>query len=337
MRVPGFEGVSPQLLWKRFLHALGDHAVLDGAATLAYYFLFSLFPLLFFLVLLTAYLPLRGALEEGLGRIRPLMPVSSMQLIEGQLRSLLEQQQPKLLTVSLLVALYSASRSLDFFRKSLNLAYHVSEARTYLRTQWLAVWTTVVTSTFVLGGLAMILLGGKGGLWLADRVGIERQFAFIWTWLRWPTTALVIMLGAALTYYWLPDVDQRFRYVSPGSVVSTLLWLLSTWGFSQYADNASSFNVTYGSLGGVIVLLTWLYLSSLVFMLGGELNAVIEHAAAGGKQPGAKQFGEPAHPTFDLREGYPAGVKRRQPSLWRSHVWHFVRPADRPDGRPDRR
>ncbi|MGC4114876.1 MAG: YihY/virulence factor BrkB family protein [Myxococcales bacterium] len=272
MRFPGFEGVSPRLLGRRLLHALGDHAVLDGAATLAYYFLFSLFPLLFFLVSLTAYLPLRGALEDGLGRIRPLLPVSSMQLIEEQLRSLLDQPRPRLLTISLLVALYSASRSLDFFRKSLNLAYHVSEARPFLRTQWLAIWSTIVTSTIILLGLAMILLGGKGGFWLADHVGIERQFAFVWSWLRWPTTALVIMLAAALIYYWLPDVDQRFRYVSPGSVASTVLWLLSTWGFSQYADHASSFNVTYGSLGGVIVLLTWLYLSSLVFMFGGELQ-----------------------------------------------------------------
>ncbi len=334
MRVPGLEGVAPRTLWKRLVHALGDHAVLDGAATLAYYFLFSLFPLLFFLVSLTAFLPLRGALEEGLARIRPLLPVSSMNLIEAQVRALFEQPRPRLLTASLLVAIYSASRSLDYFRKSLNLAYHVSEARPFLRTQWLAIWTTVVTSTLVLAGVAMILLGGDLGFWLADRVGIERQFAFLWSWLRWPTTALVIMLGAALTYYWLPDVDQRFRYVSPGSVTSTLLWLLSTWGFSQYADHASSFNVTYGSLGGAAVLLVWLYLSSLVFMLGGELNAVIEHSAAWGKQPGAKKFGEPERPTLDFREGYPAGVKRRRPAAWRSRFWRLLRPSGSPQDRP---
>lgn len=325
--LPGFRGLPLREFFVRLGRSLSDDDVLDEAATLAYYFVFSLFPLLFFAVSLTAYLPLGSALDDGLARLRPLVPASSMSLVEGQLRSLLSEPRPKLLTFSLAVALYAASRGLDAFRKSLNVAYRVSEARPFLRTQWLAVWTTVVTSALVLAGFAMILLGGSAGTWLADRVGVGREFTLVWSWLRWPTTALVIMLAAALTYYWLPDVDQRFRYLTPGSVLSTLLWLASTWGFTQYADHVTSFNVTYGSLGGAVVLLTWLYLSALVFLLGGEINAVIEAASPDGKRPGAKRFDQAPRPGEAL--AYPPGVARRRTSAWRAQLGRFLAPEER--------
>ncbi|MBI5547193.1 MAG: YihY/virulence factor BrkB family protein [Deltaproteobacteria bacterium] len=326
MVLPGFKGLPFRAFLRRLGQSLSEDDVLDGAAALAYYFLFALFPLLLFAVSLTAYLPLGEALNDGLARLRPLLPASSMQLIEGQLRSLLERPRPQLLTVSLLFALYTASRGLDGFRKALNRAYHVGEGRPFLRTQWLALWATVLTAVLALAALSMLVLGGEVGAWLAMRLGIAPAFTLVWSWLRWPTTALVIMLVAALIYYWLPDVDQEFKFVTPGSVTSTVLWLLATWGFSQYADHVGSLNVTYGSLGAAVVLLTWLYLGALIFILGGEINAVIEHASPEGKRPGAKTFDEP--PSWPLV--YPPGVSRRRPSVWRVQLLRLVhRPEKR--------
>ena len=107
------------------------------------------------------------------------------------------------------------------------------------------------------------------------------------------------MLVLALLYYCLPDVKQEWRYITPGSLLGTVLWLLLTWGFSIYAENFASYDKTYGAIGGVIVLMTWFYISGFVFILGGEVNAVIEHASAEGKARGARAAGEAPPPPVE--------------------------------------
>jgi membrane protein len=116
------------------------------------------------------------------------------------------------------------------------------------------------------------------------------------------------MLCAALAYYLLPDVKQKFKFITPGSVIGTLVWLLGTWGFAAYAGNFGSYNVTYGSIGGVIVLLTWFYISGFIFLMGGEMNAIIEHASPDGKNVGARAPGEAPPPPSERPSAMPAGA-----------------------------
>ena len=129
------------------------------------------------------------------------------------------------------------------------------------------------------------------GAWLAEQLQLVDEFHVVWSWLRWPFTAALVMLMLALCYYVLPDVKQRFKYITPGSVIGTVAWLGSTWGFTQYVEHFGKYNVTYGSIGGVVVLLLWLYLTGLIFILGGELNAILEHASkdARAKAKGARE------------------------------------------------
>jgi membrane protein len=102
----------------------------------------------------------------------------------------------------------------------------------------------------------------------------------------------LIMTLAALTYYMLPDVKQKFKFITPGSVVATLTWMLGTWGFGQYVNHFGNYNATYGSLGGVIVLLTWFYISVIIFLMGGEINAILEHESEEGKAAGERSEGD---------------------------------------------
>jgi len=160
----------------------------------------------------------------------------------------------------------------------------------------------------VLISIALLTAGGSAGFWLARKVGIAHQYVLVWSWLRWPVTALAMMLCAALAYYVLPDVKQKFKFITPGSVIGTLVWLACTYGFSVYAGHFGSYNVTYGSIGGVIVLLTWFYLSGFVFLMGGEVNAIIEHAAPDGKESGARAPGEVPPPRSERPSAVPAGA-----------------------------
>jgi len=278
---------------------IADNAVTDRAAQLSYYFLFSLFPFLFTLVTLAAYLPVQGAIDELLARLDPLMPQAAMSIIRDQLTALTTQQRPHLLTFGLLLAVWSASRGVDALRTALNLSYDVKESRPWWKVQAIAIVITIATSALMLFAIAGLALGGGVGVWLAGKLHVDQYWALLWSWLRWPITAAGVMLVLALLYYFLPDVKQEWRYITPGSVLATMLWLLLTWGFSFYAETFGSYDKTYGAIGGVIVLMTWLYISGFVFILGGEVNAVLEHASAEGKARGAREAGEAPPPQIE--------------------------------------
>ncbi len=295
---------------KRLYEEYENDAVADSAAALSYYFVFALFPFLFFLATLTAFIPYVRQLRRPDPGARARDPARRRRsaLVETHLRELVENPRPRLLTVGLLATLYSASRGVDALRKTLNLAYDVKESRKWWRTELVAFGMTIGGALLVLVAVAALTAGGTAGFWLASRVGIAHQYVFVWSWLRWPVTALVIMLCAALAYYVLPDVKQKFKFITPGSVLGTLVWLLGTWGFSVYASHFGSYNVTYGSIGGVIVLLTWFYISGFIFLMGGEINAIIEHASPDGKDSGARAPGEAPPPASERPSAVPAGA-----------------------------
>jgi membrane protein len=272
--------MGPKAFLKRLYEEYEDDAIADCAAALGYYFVFSLFPFLFFLTTLTAFIPyVHRSVETLLARAHTLLPEQAVGLIETHLRELIGTPRPRLLTLGLLATVYSASRGVDAMRKTLNRAYDVKESRKWWRTELVAIGVTIGGALLTLIAIAAAAAGGRAGFWLARRVGIAHEYVLVWSWLRWPVTALAIMLCAALAYHLLPDLRRRFRLITPGSVLGTLLWLVATWGFAQYVAHFGSYNVTYGSIGGVIVLMTWFYISGLIFLMGAEVNAILDRAA----------------------------------------------------------
>ena len=222
---------------KRLYEEYENDAVADSAAALSYYFVFALFPFLFFLATLTAFVPyIRQSIDTILAaRARRSCPNRRSALVETHLRELVENPRPRLLTFGLLATLYTASRGVDALRKTLNLAYDVKESRPWWKTEAVAFGMTIGGAVLTLVAIAALTAGGSAGFWLAEKIGVAKEYVFVWSWLRWPVTALIIMLCAALAYYVLPDVKQKFKFITPGSVIGTVVWLLGTWGFSVYA------------------------------------------------------------------------------------------------------
>jgi membrane protein len=303
--------MSFKALCGRLYREYENHAVADSAAALGYYFVFALFPFMFFLTTLAAYIPyVRRSVDTLLARAHDILPAQAMSLIDEHLRDLVAKPRPRLLTVGLLVTLYSASRGVDALRKALNLSYDVKESRPFWKTEALAFGMTIGGAALVLVAVALLAAGGSAGFWLAERLGIASEYVFVWSFLRWPVTAAVIMLCAALAYYLLPDVEQDFKFITPGSVIGTGVWLAATWGFSLYAGHFGSYNVTYGSIGGVIVMLTWFYISGFIFLMGGEINAIIEHASPEGKATGARAPGQAPPPPDERPSHVPVGAAK---------------------------
>jgi membrane protein len=305
-----------RLTWKAFIKEVyreyNHDNVSDTAAVLGYYFVYSLFPFLFFLATLAAYVPhVQVSMDTVLARAHALVPSMAMSIIEKNLRALVAHPRPHLLTVGLAGTLYSASRGVDAVRRALNLAYDVKESRAFWKTELLAFGMTISCAVLVLFGIAALIAGGDVGLWAAGKLDIARAYVLVWSWLRWPVTALLIMSCVALAYYLLPDVEQEFRFITPGSVLGTLVWLLSTWGFSQYAGHFGSYNVTFGSIGGVVLLMTWFYLTAFIFIMGGEVNAILEAASDEGKASGARAPGEAPPPPEQRPSAMPPGAAKR--------------------------
>jgi membrane protein len=307
-----FPDLSVREFGRKLGRRLSDNAASDRAAQLSYYFLFALFPFLVFMVTLAAYLPVHGAVDDLMTRIEPFMPTQAEQIVRAQLEALTHRQRPHLLTVGLALALWSASRGVDALRTSLNLSYDVKESRPWWRAQGNALLVTVCTSVLMLVAVAGLALGGQAGFWLAHHLHVDAFWPLLWDLLRWPITALGVMLVFALLYYFLPDVKQEWRFVTPGSLIGTALWLFASYGFTVYADNFSSYDKTYGSIGGVIALLTWLYVTGLIFVVGGEINALVEHESSEGKAKGARAAGEAPPPLRERPSIAPPGSTKTQ-------------------------
>ncbi len=222
-----------------------------------------------------------------------MLPGEALQLVQDNIRQLVTGQRGGLLSFGILAALWTSSSALTAIIDSLNRAYDVEEGRPFWKVRLTAIGLTVGLSVFIVVALGLLTFGPQLGRWVADLVGLGRVFEVTWNVVRWPVLVGLLIVAMALLYYVAPDVEQGWTWITPGSACAVLGWLLASLGFAFYVNRFGSYNATYGSIGAVIVLLTWMYVTGLFVLIGGEINAEIEHAAPGGKDPGAKQRSAP--------------------------------------------
>lgn len=294
MRLRALRCLTLSGLARKVFASFADHNGTSQAAAISYYFLFSLFPFLLFLVTLAAFLPLAGTVDTLVGMLQAVMPASALALVREHLTSLVTNKHGLLLAVAIAGAVWSASSGVIQLMIALNAAYGVNESRAWVKRQLMAMGLVVAGTLAMLVAASAMILGGDVGQWLVAHVWGGSHAATVFAWLRWPIALAMLMSLLAVLYYLLPDVKQEFRFITPGSIVASFLWVLSSFGFSLYVGRFDSYNKTYGSIGGVIVLITFLFLTGVVFVLGGEINAVVEHEHVDGKEPGEKEPGENA-------------------------------------------
>jgi membrane protein len=286
-------GLGVTELGRRVIAEIRDDDCLSRAAQLAYYFLFALFPFFLFLTTLLGYLPIPDLLDRLLEALGQMLPGEALQLVQDNIRQLVTGQRGGLLSFGILAALWTSSSALTAIIDSLNRAYDVEEGRPFWKVRLTAIGLTVGLSVFIVVALVLLTFGPQLGRWVADLVGLGRVFEVTWNVVRWPVIVGLLVVAIALLYYFAPDVEQAWTWITPGSACAVLGWLLASLGFAFYVNRFGSYNATYGSIGAVIVLLTWMYVTGLFVLIGGEINAEIEHAAPGGKDPGEKQPSAP--------------------------------------------
>ena len=233
---------------------------------------------------------LRHSLFNYLSQV---LPGSASSLVDSTMLEVSAASSGSKVTFGLLAALWAASNGMGAITQALNAAYNVSESRSWWEQRLTAIGLTLVLSVLIISALVLLLYGGR----LADHVGGSYGFgeAFTITWkvVQWPIVLSFMLLAFALIYYLAPDLhEQSWAWVTPGSVVGVGLWLLVSLSFKLYLHFFDSYSKTYGTLGAVIVLMLWLYLTGAAILIGGEVNSEIENAAAEAGDPEAKEKGE---------------------------------------------
>ncbi len=284
-------GLSPVELGRRVYAEFWEDEVMDRAAALAYYFLFALFPSLLFLTALVGMFP--GALMDTfMGYVGRVVPPDAASMIGKTLAQVIKGAGSGVLSFGAVLALWSASSGMGSVMFALNVAYGVEDARPWWKRRGVAILLTIGFSAFLLVALAAMVFGPQLGGALASRLGVGQMYATVWSIASIPLALLFALVGVAMVYYFAPAVEQEWRWLTPGSTFALVLWLAMSFGLRLYVARFNSYNATYGSIGGVILLLLWLYLSSVVLLLGAEINSEIEHAAADRGAPDAKAEGE---------------------------------------------
>jgi membrane protein len=282
------------------------------AAQLAYYLLLALVPALVFLIALTSYFPAH-ALDQMMNTAGALAPGEMTQLVRDQLNSIAEGQHGGILTFGILMALWSSSAAVVAMTDALNRAYDIEEARPWWKVRLTAILLTISLAAIVLVALALVLVGPTLAEWLAARTGMGGVFEWTWKILQWPIVFALVVTALGVLNYFGPDAEQDWAWVSPGAVLGTVLWLIASLAFKVYVSHFANYNQTYGSLGGIIVLMLWFYISGLSILAGAEMNAEIEHASPYGKDPGEKVPGQKkklgARAARAYAAGHPAGSK----------------------------
>lgn len=280
MGIAGLGGLSPLEVLKRAIRDFSADSMTTYAAALAYRIIFSLFPFLLFLVALLGVLHIPQLFDWMREQAALLVPGEAMDQVNSVIDEL---QTPRggLVSIGIVLALWSASFGVMTLIEALNVAYDAAERRPAWRLYLLSILYTVGLALLMVAVAALMVLGPQAASWAAARLGMDTVFVTIWNWIRWPVAVLLMMLAVSVVYYVGPNIRQRFRFITPGAILSVVVWIAASAGFGYYVQNFGNYNATYGSIGAIVILLLYFYLSASVLLFGAEINAVIRNHCEG--------------------------------------------------------
>src|SRR5918911_87079 len=305
-------GLSWRELGKRVWNESNNDDVWGRAAQLSYYFLLALFPLLLVMMAMLGIFADKGTelRHQLLTYLAQVMPASAGELVQKTVDELSSSAGAGKISFGLLATLWAASNGMGAISETLNTAYNVKESRPYWKTRLVAISLTIALAVLIVAALALLLYGFEIADAVTSWVGLSGVFNITWKIVQWPIILFFILLAFNLIYYFAPDLKQQeWKWVTPGSVIGVVLWLLISFAFKTYLTYFNSYSATYGSLGALIIMMLWFYFTGMAILIGGEVNSEIENAAAKAGDPEAKEKGEKSP---DENERQTAGKKGKK-------------------------
>jgi membrane protein len=300
VEVPMARNLGMVELLKRLAKEVQEDHLAAFAGNLTYKGLFALFPFFIFLLSLLGLFGASGLVESTIDRVGPALPEGAVTFLNDQLLSITESSAQGAFTVgaivSILLALWGVSGAFRSVMEAMNVMYEVEEARPFWKQLLISVLLSLGVAALLIVALVLVVFGPELGGAVADAVGLGSVFQLVWSIVQWPVLLFFVVLAFALVYYYAPDVEQRFRWISPGSIVAVLLWVIFSLLFSIYVERSGSFNATYGTFAGIVVLMLYIYYSAFIVLVGAQLNQVVEEHIPEGKNEGEKTLNTDEQP-----------------------------------------
>jgi membrane protein len=266
-------------LVKRVIAGVADdimqNHILSFAAALSYYFVMAFFPALIALAAIVAYLPVPNLFTTIIATMARVAPPESMGLIRKIVADIISPSRGAFLSFGLIGILWTCSSGFSATIEALNVAYDVPETRSFWKARWLAIKLTFIIGTLVTFAFVFMIVGPRFGEFLAGQLGLTWMFALIWPFLRYVLSITFIVVAVEALYLTAPNLKQHFTASLPGAVLAVVGWILLSDALSLYFRTFAHLNRTYGVLGGGVALLTWLYWSGFLILLGAEVNSEI--------------------------------------------------------------
>ncbi|MDQ0351984.1 membrane protein [Alkalibacillus filiformis] len=259
--------------WKELFHRFSADEVPALSASLAYFFLLSLLPFMIFLLTLVGFLPINH--DQVFRLVDDYFPPDTMGLVRDNIDHLMAQRNGGLLSLGLIGTIWAASIGVNGLIRAFNRAYEINEERPFFVTRGLAIALTVLMVLVIAVALVLPVFGRLLGEFFFSFFGVTEQFLAVWESMRWVVSAFVMIFVLTVLYIAAPSRKIKFAHAIPGAAIATIGWQVLSIGFAFYVENFGQYSATYGSLAGVIVLMVWLFLSGMMIIIGGEINAIL--------------------------------------------------------------
>jgi len=275
--LPGFGNLSIYAVTISLINEFLEDSLLNKASSLAYNFMLALFPGTLFLFTLIAYVPIHNFQDKLLELLRTLMPTYAYLALENTIEDILKHQNAGLLSLGFVTALYFATNGVGTLMQAFNDSSLILEKRSWLKRRGIAMLLTVIISIALIIAIAIMIAGESVINYLQSHVASKSHFwIYLLTLSRWFIIVIIFFVTISVLYRYGPSHKLKWPFLSPGSILATGLAILTSLGFTYYINHFASYNKLYGSIGTLIVVMLWLYLNSMILLIGFELNASID-------------------------------------------------------------
>ncbi len=277
--LPGFDGVPLYNVAEFFVQGIQKGAITNRAAALSFNFFLAIFPAILFFFSLIPYIPIADFQDSLLDLLEEFIPEKVWTTVEGTIFDIVKRPQGGVLSIGFLMAMYFSTNSVTSMMVAFNQTYHSIETRSAVRQRLVAIGLVFLFSFLVIIAITLITFGPLALNWL-ERVGVltDNVAIIMLTAGKWIITLALLFFAFSILYYFAPSRKLRFRFISAGSTITTLLFIAASIGFNYYVNNFAKYNTLYGSIGTLIIFMLWIYFNAIIILLGFELNASISAA-----------------------------------------------------------
>ncbi|MFC5284382.1 YihY/virulence factor BrkB family protein [Pedobacter alpinus] len=276
--LPGFSPIPLYTVGLFFFQEIQKDSLINKASSLAYNFMMALFPSIIFLFTLIPYIPIKNFQNQLMAIISLLLPENAYLAFESTLEDIVKNQNGKLLSIGFILALFFATNGISTLMQAFNKASLIVETRTWLKQRYVALNLTLLTAFSLIIGVSVMVIGEFVVNFLREELNLQDGVFFIYLIMvsRWLIIIIVYFVTTSLLYRYGPANSKKWKFFSAGSWFATILAVLTSLAFSFYINNFGAYNKLYGSIGTLLVVMIWLYLNSLILLIGFELNASLD-------------------------------------------------------------